>query len=560
MKLKIFSRTNSPGVKLSVTTKIAIALSLLISFLMAAVGASVFLRDQALFQKSLEEKGWNTLHIALSLSNTGLLSGDKDFMNSFVKKIGADQDLSHVMVLDSAGRVLARTEGKQSGAVINDEDTRQALAAKTDKMIVRRDAGGKPALMDFYTPINAASGGTAGYLQLGVDLSELNQHATSTIINIALITIAAILAGIFLAALITKRILQRPLLDLTAATEKLATGDFSYKVPVRNLDELGDLAAAFNTMSVHLANLIQSVKSSAVDINKSAEQILGRLKSSDRANNRLSQTFDMLKQDTGGQVSILKEAAHLSDHLYGQSKHAMDCILQILSEVNKTVHAAESGFAAISKINSNMEESHRSLENIFDTLKQLADKEPRISEAIGFFTELMEKNKACTVQVALHAARTGNEELTRSAEELHRISEKSNHFINELSGGLDIVQNTCRDATTTLGLRLESLSEEKDTIKRAGESLEKVLHSLLRSKDMIEETASSAHKQTASIEDIKRNHTGIIEELNRSMKSSSSAENDAKMQMENLHDIDSLAKKMVRMVDRLNVLSLQFKV
>lgn len=500
------------------------------------------------------------MHIALGLSNTGILSGDKDFMNSFVKKIGADQDLSYVMLLDSAGRVLAKTEAKHSSAVINDEDTRQALAAKTDKMIVRRDAGGKPALMDFYTPINAASGGTAGYLRLGIDLSELNQRATGTIINIALITIAAILAGIFLAALITKRILQRPLLDLTAATEKLATGDFSYKVPVRNLDELGDLAAAFNTMSVHLANLIQSVKSSAVDINKSAEQILGRLKSSNRANNRLSQTFDMLKQDTGGQVSILKEASRLSDHLYGQSKHAMDCILQILGEVSKTVHSAEGGFSAISKINSNMEESHRSLENILDTLKQLAYKEPRIIEAIGFFTELMEKNKACTVQVALHAARTGNEELTRSAEELHRISEKSNHFINELSEGLDIIQNTCRDAATTLGLRLESLSEEKDTIKRAGESLEKVLHSLLRSKDIIEEIASSAHKQTASIEDIKRNHIGIIEELNRSMKSSSSAENDARMQMENLHDIDSLAKKMVRMVDRLNVLSLQFKV
>jgi len=560
MKLKIFNRTDGPGLKLSVTTKIAIALSLLISFLMAAVGTSVFLRDQALFKNSLEEKGWAAMRVALNLSSTGLLSGDKDFMNSFVNKIASHQDISHVMVLDSAGKVLAKTEEKQSGVIINDEDTRRALAAKTDKMIVRYDAGGKPALMDFYTPINAASGGTAGFLRLGVDLSELNKHATDTIINIVLITIAAIFAGIFLAALITKRILQRPLLDLTAATEKLATGDFSYKVPVRNLDELGDLATAFNTMSVHLANLIQSVKSSAIDINKSAEQILGRLKSSDRANNRLSQTFDMLKQGTGEQVSILKQATNLSDHLYDQSKHAMDCILQILSEVNKTVHAGEDGVTAISKINSNMEESHRSLENIFGTLKQLEDKGPHISKAIGHFSELMEKNKACTVQVALHAARTGNEELTRSAEDLHRISEKSNHFINELSGEIDIIQNTCRDAETILGLRLKSLSEGKDTIREAGESLEKVLHSLLRSKDIIEEIASSAHKQTASIEDIKRNHSGIIEELNRSMKSSSSAENDAKMQMENLHDIDSLAKKMVRMVDRLNVLSLQFKV
>ncbi|MDD4334519.1 MAG: HAMP domain-containing protein [Desulfotomaculaceae bacterium] len=560
MKLKIFSRTDGPGIKLSVTTKIAIAMSLLISFLMAAVGASVLLQNQALIQKNLEEKGWHTMRTVLNLSSAGLLSGDKDLMNNLVNKIGADQDISHVMILDSAGRVLAKTGEKQSGAVFNDEDTRQALAAKTDKMIVRHDAEGKPALMDFYTPIKAASGGTAGFLQLGVDLSELNQHAADTIINIVLITIAAIFAGIFLAALITKRILQRPLLDLTAATEKLATGDFSYKVPVRNLDELGNLATAFNTMSVHLANLIQSVKSSAADINKSAEQILGRLKSSNRANNRLSQTFDMLKQDTGEQVSILKKAAGLSDHLYDQSKHAMDCILQILSEVNKTVHAGEGGFAAISKIDSNMEGSCQSLENIFDTLKQLEDKKPHISETIGFFAELMEKNKACTVQVALHAARTGNEELTRSAEDLHRITEKSNHFINELSAELDIIQNTCRDSATSLGLRLESLLEEKDTIRKAGESLEKAFHSLLRNKDIIEEIASSAHKQAANIEDIKRNHSGIIEELNRSMKSSSSAENDAKMQMENLHDIDSLAKKMVRMVDRLNVLSLQFKV
>ncbi len=560
MKLKIFKKTDDPGIKLSVTAKIAIALSLLISFLMAAVGASVFLQDQALFQKNLEEKGWNTLHTVLNLSNASLLSGDRDLMEGLVAKIGAGQDVSHVMVLDSAGGVLAKTAEKQSGAVFNDEDTRQALAAKAERMIIRRDAGGKPALMDFYTPVNTASGVTAGFLRLGIDLSELNRHAADTVVNIILITIAAIFAGIFLAALITKRILQKPLLDLTAATEKLATGDFSYKVPVRNLDELGNLATSFNTMSVHLANLIQSVKSSAADINKSAEQILGRLKSSNRANNRLSQTFDMLKQDTGEQVSILEKAAGLSDHLYNQSKHAMDCILLILSEVNKTVQAGESGLAAVSKINSNMEESHRSLESIFDTLRQLQEQGPQISEAIGFFTGLMDKNKACVVQVALHAARTGNEELTRSAEDLHRITEDSRHFIGEFSAGLDIVQNTCREASGALGLRLESLSEEKDTIRKAGQSLENVLRSLLRNKDTIEEIASSAHKQTASIEDMKRNHSGIIEELNRSMKSSSSAENDAKMQMENLHDIDSLAKKMVRMVDRLNVLSLQFKV
>jgi hypothetical protein len=45
----------------------------------------------------------------------------------------------------------------------------------------------------------------------------------------------------------------------------------------------------------------------------------------------------------------------------------------------------------------------------------------------------------------------------------------------------------------------------------------------------------------------------------KSINKSSGAGSDTKVQMESLHDIDSMAKKLIRMVDRLNVLSLQFK-
>lgn len=560
MKLKVRMGGRGNGLRFSVTTKIAVALCLLITFLMGAVGFSIFLRDQALLKKEFEQKGWNIVHTALQFSGNYLQIGNLEFLNNLVKKIGQYDNISYAMVLDAGGKVLAHTDAKQVGSRINDEESKSALAARADVMKTRYNEQGEPAVMDFYSPINTAGGSTIGFFRLGVDLSALNSYTRETAINIVSIILAAILAGIFLAATISKRILQKPLMDLTAATERLATGDFSFKVPIRNKDELGDLATAFNTMTIHLANLIQSIKSSAVDINRSAEQILGRLQTSDRANLRLSQTFDVLKQGTEEQLEILKSSISLSEQLSDQSRHAMDSVLQILNEINKTTQIGEGGVAAISKIASNIEESGHSLENTRQALKEVGNKGRLFSETINFFSSLLEKNSAVIVQVALEAARSGNDELARTAEELHSITENSNQRIKQMSRELGEIQNTWLEAEAALSGNLRRLSEGQDAVKDAGRSLEKVINSLSQSKLIIEETAAAAQRQSASIENIVESQSGIIEGLLRSINKSSGAGSDTKLQMENLHDIDSLAKKLMRMVDRLNGLSLQFKV
>lgn len=560
MKLKKSGSLDGIKLRISVTTKIAIALSILITFLIAAVGTSMVIRDYSLIRREFQDKGWNILHTALQFSRNYIQIGNMEFLNDLVKKIGTYKDVNYVMVLDTGGKVLAHTDDKQVGMRYNDEETRNAMAAKTDVIKIHSAEKGKPAVMDFYSPVVTPGGSIMGYFRMGIDLSGLNRHARESALSIALICLAAILAGISLASLISKKILQKPLQDLTTATEKLATGDFSYKVPIHNLDELGDLATSFNTMTVHLANLIQSVKSSAADINKSAEQILGRIQTSDRTNIRLSQTFDFLKQGTTEQVSILKQSAAFAEQLSEQTKHAMDCILQILNEVNKTTQIGERGVSAISKISTDIEDSCQSLENTRESFGQLQNKVRQLNQSLEHFSSLLEKNIACTVQVALQAARSGNTELTEAAENLHNISKESVDRIKLMFDELANIQETWLMAESSLGSNLERLEDGQEAAREAAESLEKVVRSLLQSKDIIEEIASAAHRQSSSIEEIIKSHNSIIDELTKSINKSSGAGNDTKLQTESLHDIDSQAKKLMRMVDRLNVLSLQFKV
>jgi two-component system sensor histidine kinase BaeS len=57
----------------------------------------------------------------------------------------------------------------------------------------------------------------------------------------------ALIIGVFLA-----RTISRPVRDVTTATQRVASGDLGYQVPVRTKDELGELASSFNKMSTDL--------------------------------------------------------------------------------------------------------------------------------------------------------------------------------------------------------------------------------------------------------------------------------------------------------------------
>ncbi|HOV79625.1 MAG TPA: HAMP domain-containing protein [Bacillota bacterium] len=546
--------------RISITTKIALALSFLITFLITSLGASLVYGEYSLLKREFQENGWNIVHTALQFSRNYIQINNPEYLDDLVREIGTYKDVSYVAVLDAGGKVLAHTDNKQKGMVYNDKETKNAMAEKKDVIINRPAEKGKNAIMDFYSPIFNPNGSILGYFRMGIDLSGLNRNTRESALTIALICLVAIIAGINLSSLISKKILQKPLQDLTIATEKLATGDFSHKVPIRNRDELGDLAASFNTMSVNLANLIQSVKSSAADINKSAEQIIGRIQTSDCTNSRLSHTFDLLKQGASEQLSILKESINLADQLSDQTSHAMDRILQILNEVSNTAQAVESIVSAISSISLNIEDSLHSLEHAKNSLAQLESKGHSFKGTIDFFSKLQEKNIACTVHVALHAARLGATELTEAAENLHNITEESVHHINQMSSELENILKSWSETEQLLDGNLERMGVEKEALGSASESIKSVVNALLQSKNTIEEIASASYRQSAGIDSLIKNQNNIVEELTKLINKSYGTGDDTKLQTVSLHDIDSLAKKLIRMVDRLNVLSLQFKI
>lgn len=80
-----------------------------------------------------------------------------------------------------------------------------------------------------------------------------------------IIGIGTLLSGLLLVGnLAAARRIARPLLDLSRAASRVSSGDLSAKVKVRNDDEIGVLAEAFNGMVVRLGGLYSELQTNAI--------------------------------------------------------------------------------------------------------------------------------------------------------------------------------------------------------------------------------------------------------------------------------------------------------
>ena len=102
-----------------------------------------------------------------------------------------------------------------------------------------------------YDPIKDPDGNIIGMLYIGeLEQKYLDLRARVVVLYLAVIVVGMALA--FLTFFFLTRSVLNPVQKLSEATKRLSSGDFGYRVPVRNKDEVSDLSASFNYMAEQL--------------------------------------------------------------------------------------------------------------------------------------------------------------------------------------------------------------------------------------------------------------------------------------------------------------------
>ena len=154
-------------------------------------------------------------------------------------------NLRYAFLVDSRGQVIAHTfDGGFPLDLISLNSVSPGEHHHTT--LIQTDEG---LVWDTAVPI---LDGKVGAARIGLSDASIKKALSTLTAQLLLTTLLVSLAGILVAVFLTW-ILTRPIISLAHATQAVAKGDFSPRVPRWAKDEIGDLAEAFNEMTGQLA-------------------------------------------------------------------------------------------------------------------------------------------------------------------------------------------------------------------------------------------------------------------------------------------------------------------
>jgi signal transduction histidine kinase/CheY-like chemotaxis protein len=206
--------------------------------LATALGTAAYsvVADRVKEQATLEAYGSEIAALLASSAELGLYTQDPNALERVVRGAVGRSDIAHARILDAnSHEIVAKWRNRDAelehGAHIH---VRVPVSSGADRGIE--------------DPLLAApESDVLGYVELGLSNERATQEgvrgAAASLAIAGLTAIAALLAT----AVFLRRITQ-PILDLSAAAQRVAGGDLSYDAPPEAPDEVGDLARSFATM------------------------------------------------------------------------------------------------------------------------------------------------------------------------------------------------------------------------------------------------------------------------------------------------------------------------
>lgn len=232
---------------LSLRTKIASLMSLLVLATVLALALLSIQRERASFQQELVEQA------DLFLETTSLTLRDQlyrvqlDELREVARAVSDNPDITRFIIYDQTGKVLV--DSTQPEVLFSQEidPLGQTLIALQPEAVYRRWESTEFISGQVVTLGNQVIGAIAA----GMSTQPLDQKIQAITIQGLLLALGTLFLGGVLTLLFSRQI-TIPLSELAAGAAKMADGDLSIRVDQKSSDELGRLAEAFNQMAAGL--------------------------------------------------------------------------------------------------------------------------------------------------------------------------------------------------------------------------------------------------------------------------------------------------------------------
>ncbi len=393
-------------------------------------------------------------------------------------------------------------------------------------------------------------------------------------------TLAAIIAGIFI-ALKTSKSISDPLNHLiTVAREIGDSGDLDQNIDIHRNDEIGALATTFNNMVAYLKemagvsmavaegdltvevvprskrdtlgnafvrmshglqDLVRTTRDSAGQVSAGSNQVAGAADESAKVSVQASSAIEEVTstmhemsinvqnvvKNTQIQASSVAETSASIDQMVTSIQRVADTAKVLLDIANRSREEVVTGIQTMEKATDGLNRTNKAIQSSAEIINVLGHRADDIGKIIEVIDDLAEQTNLLALNAAIEAARAGEHGLGFAvvADEVRKLAEKSTQSTKEIAELIQSIQREARQAVENMERSTRIVEEGLSLGNELGTALHKISNVVTEVYKFSQEIGAATNEQSvgsAQIAKATTRLTEITQEINSAVEEQAS--------------------------------------
>ncbi|MCL6660433.1 MULTISPECIES: methyl-accepting chemotaxis protein [Paenibacillus] len=521
-----------------------------------------------------------------SVSLLGMMNGDVSDVERLALAVIVEQDEDETAKLNEAlqllltkiedERVQLQTyiAGNEAALKLYNEDFSKNYDTYLEKMPafielgLKNDYAGASKLHTEAYPLWYTANDTlAKLITMGNEGSEAATNgsvvlAENTFNVILAVTIFAFLAAVFIAFFIAS-IISRPIKKMNEAAMAIANGDLTGEtIVLKNKDELGTLAASFNTMSGNLRSMIESVSMTSEQVAASSEELLASAEQNTQASEQISQTVEELAVGTSDQVDIVKRSSQAMNEMALGSEQIAELAQSVSVSAVDAANQSSEGNMIIQQAVEQMGSVRNSIASLTELVTGLGERSAEIGTITEVINNIARQTNLLALNAAIEAARAGEHGrgFAVVAGEVRKLAEESSTSAQRITDLVQLIQKDTDHAVQAVKVNSSETEAGIEMVTAAGQAFEQISDAVNKVAGEIQEVSAGSEEMSASTTEV----VGYVSQISNIAGEAAGGVHNVsaatQQQLASMEEIASSAGSLSKMAEELQEQINKFKV